>query len=88
MRGQEERDQGSGGRSLQREVLAYALVEYPVPISIAQLCAELGPAAPIERAIDGLVEDGLLEWEGDEIVPTAAAIRFNRIEPIEPPSPD
>jgi hypothetical protein len=82
---------GPGGeeaeRRLQREVLAYELVEHPLPISVTELQEELGWDAEIEAAVGALVAAGLLERQGGEIVPTPAAIRFNRIEPIEPPSP-
>ena len=83
--GQGEEDEEE--RRLHRTVLAYVLVEHPVPTTIADVRRELdlGGDAPIEDAIATLVADGLLAWQGDEIVPTAAALRFHQIEPMEPP---
>ena len=74
-------------RRLHRKVLAYVLVEHPVPTTIIDVRRELefGAGVPIEDAIAALVDDGLLAWQGDEIVPTAAALRFHRVEPMEPP---
>ena len=43
------------------------------------------PPDEVERAVAELVSAGLLMLEGEEIAPTAAAIRFNQIEPIDPP---
>ena len=72
-------------RRLQREVLALALVEHPVRLTLREAQKVLGRPIEIERAVAALVGVGLLALEGEEIVPTPAAIRFNQIEPIEPP---
>jgi hypothetical protein len=81
-----EGGQGKGEeRRLQREVLALALVEHPVRRTLREAQRELGRPIEIERAVAALVAAGLLELEGEEIVPTPAALRFHQIEPIEPP---
>ena len=72
-------------RRLQREVLALVLVEHPVRLTLPEVQKLLGQRIEVEHAVVTLVVDGLLTWEGDEIVPTPPAIRFNEIEPIEPP---
>jgi hypothetical protein len=86
--GQENDDEVE--RRLHRKVLAFVLVEHPVPTTIADVRRELelGGGVPIESAVAVLVEDGLLARQGDEVMPTAAALRFHRIEPMEPPDLD
>jgi hypothetical protein len=72
-------------RGLEREVLALALVEHPVWRTLEELQRVLGRPAEVEGAVEALIADGLLAREGEDIAPTAAAIRFNELEPIEPP---
>jgi hypothetical protein len=79
--------QGSGDGRLQREVLALALVEHPVRHTLAGIQRELERPHEVERAVAALIGDGLLRLEGEEIIPTAAALRFHEIEPIDPPRP-
>jgi hypothetical protein len=78
--------QGSGERRLQREVLALVLVEHPLRLTLREVQKALGRPPEVEIAVAALVADGLLVRDGEEIVPTAAAIRFNELEPIQPPS--
>ena len=88
MRTQGGRSKDDEERRLEREVLALALVEHPVRLALEEASRTLGPIEPteLERAVAALVGAGLLSVEGEEIFPTPAAIRFNEIEPIEPPS--
>ena len=72
-------------RRLEREVLALALVEHPVRLTLQEARRAVGRPIELERAVAALVGAGLLSVEGEEIFPTPAAIRFNEIEPIEPP---
>lgn len=72
-------------RRLRREVLALALVEHPVPLSLREAQQTLGRPIEVERAVAALVGDGLLSLSGEAVVPTPAAIRFHEIEPIDPP---
>jgi hypothetical protein len=76
---------GSEERGLQREVLALVLVEHPVRTTVRDLQKELGRPTEVEGAVAALVDEGLLAREGDDVVPTPAAIRFHEIEPIDPP---
>ena len=72
-------------RRLEREVLALALVEHPVRLTLQEARRTLGRPIELERAVAALVGAGLLSVAGEEIFPTPAAVRFHEIEPIEPP---
>jgi hypothetical protein len=72
-------------KRLQREVLALALVEHPVRLNLQEAQKTLGQPHELERAVAALVSAGLLIIEDEEIAPTPAAIRFNEIEPVDPP---
>lgn len=81
--------QGNEEERVQREVLALALYEHPVRLTLREVQKALGrPGEAVEEAVAALVADGLLALEGEDLVPTAAAIRFNELEPIEPPEPE
>ncbi|HYC82014.1 MAG TPA: hypothetical protein VEB65_09525 [Solirubrobacterales bacterium] len=82
-KGGQSRDEAE--RRLEREVLALALVEHPVRLTLEEARRTLGRPIELERAVAALVGAGLLSVEGEEIFPTPAAVRFNEIEPIEPP---
>lgn len=77
--------QGMDGDRLQRQVLATVLVEHPVRRTLGEVQKELGRPHEVEEAVAALVAAGLLSLEGEELAPTPAALRFNRLEPIEPP---
>jgi hypothetical protein len=83
-------DQGQGNeeetRRLKREVLAFVLVEHPVRLTLGELQSALGRPDLVERAVAALVADELLAREADDVLPTPAAIHFNQLEPIEPPT--
>ncbi|MBS1878174.1 MAG: hypothetical protein JST31_01545 [Actinobacteria bacterium] len=84
----ERRRDGRGNedeRRLQREVLALLLIEQPLRLSLGEVQNVLGRAEAVARAATALAAAGLLAWEGEEVVPTPAAIRFDELEPIEPP---
>jgi hypothetical protein len=83
--GSEKGGQANEELRLQREVLAVALVEHPVRRTLVEVQKAVGRPIEVERAVAALIADGLLALEDDEVVPTAAAIRFHEIEPIEPP---
>lgn len=88
MRTQGGRSKDEEERGLEREVLALALFEHPVRLTLQEVGKALRrPIEPteLERAVAALVGAGLLSVTGEEIFPTPAAIRFNEIEPIEPP---
>jgi len=85
MRRAKGRQGDDGERRLQREVLALVLVEHPVRLTLREVQKAVGRPIEVERAVATLVADGLLALEGDEVAPTPAALRFNQIEPIDPP---
>ena len=82
-RGQSREDEE---RRLEREVLALALVEHPLRLTLQETRRILGRPVELERAVAALVGAGLLSVAGEEFFPTPAAVRFNEIEPIDPPS--
>jgi hypothetical protein len=85
MQNQKGRQGNEGERRLQREVLALVLVEHPVRLTLGEAQKVLGRPIEVEGAVVTLVAGELLAWEGEEIVPTEAALRFNELEPIDPP---
>jgi superfamily II helicase len=70
----------------QREVLALVLAEDSVRLTSSELRARVGGAAEVERAVEALTANDLVVREGDKIVPTPAAIRFDGLMPIGPPT--
>jgi hypothetical protein len=77
--------QGNDEARLEREVLALVLVEHPVRLTLVEVQKTLGRPPDVERALAALIGDGLLVLEGEEVAPTPAAVRFNELEPMEPP---
>jgi hypothetical protein len=64
---------------LQRAVLAFVLAEHPSQLTAGDLTREVGEGA--EQAIDGLARAGLLRREDAAILPTRAALHFDRLAP-------
>lgn len=69
-------------------VLAFVLAEHPSQLTISELTRELSGGATdfdksdaIESAVRDLAGSGLLHYHGDFVVPSRAAVRFNRITP-------
>lgn len=67
-------------------VLAHLLELHPTHLTLAELLLELGSGVDggptrdqHERAIRDLVAAGLLRRDGDSILPTRAALRFEEI---------
>jgi hypothetical protein len=67
-------------RGMQRAVLALALEAHPKPLTIPDLAREIDAADAVEVAVRELVGVGLLECSGVTIRPSAAALRFERLE--------
>jgi len=86
MQDEKDRQGNEGELRLQREVLALVLVEHPLQLTLAEVQKGTG-AFEVERAVAALVADGLLALEGENVVATPAAVRFNELEPIKPPHP-
>ncbi|MGD9737193.1 MAG: hypothetical protein AB7V58_16530 [Solirubrobacterales bacterium] len=81
----QSRDEKEEERRVERELLALALVEHPVRLTLREARRLVGRPIELERAVAALVGAGLLSVEGEDIFPTPAAIRFHEIEPIDPP---
>lgn len=69
-------------------VLAFVLAEHPSQLTILELTRELSggltdfaKSDAIESAIRDLAGSGLLHYHGDFVVPSRAAVRFNRMVP-------
>ncbi len=65
-------------------VLQQVLAFHPAQVTVAELVREVGGESPgfgerdaIERAVRDLAGVGLLHANGDFVVPTRAAVRFN-----------
>jgi hypothetical protein len=63
----------------QRAVLALVLDEHPDQLTTADLEREVGTS---EQAIQDLAVVGLLRRQGDSILPTRAALHFERLEAL------
>jgi len=64
----------------QRAVLSLALEAHPKSLKIPDLAREIDQGDAVERACRDLVGVGLLVCEGVSIRPSAAALRFERLE--------
>lgn len=69
-------------------VLAFVLAEHPAQLTVAELTLELSGGSndfadrdAIQCAVRDLAGSGLLHRLGDFVLPTRAALRFNRIGP-------
>jgi hypothetical protein len=71
-------------RLMRRDLLAFVLAEDSVRRDSSELQARVGGPAEVERAVRILSANDLVVQEGDKIVPTPAAIRFNKLKPIAP----
>lgn len=61
----------------QRAVLALILSEHPAQLTTGELSREVGTA--VEQAVDDLAGFGLLRREGQSVLPTRAALHFDRL---------
>jgi hypothetical protein len=69
-------------------VLAFVLAEHPDQLTVSELARELSKGSnsfaesdAIECAVRDLVGSGLLHCNGEFVLPTRAALRFDRIGP-------
>lgn len=65
--------------TVERAVLGLVLNTHPKSLTIPEVVRQIGGDA-VESAVRDLVSVGLLECQGDSIQPTAAALRFDRLE--------
>jgi hypothetical protein len=69
--------------AVQRAILALILAGDPVPRTVRELAREIGDKDAVERAVEVLVDSGLLEIRGGEsqsLWPTNAARHAHRLE--------
>jgi hypothetical protein len=69
--------------AVQRAILALVLAGDPVPRTVGELACEIGDQDAVERAVEALVDSGLLEIRGGEsqsLWPTPAAREAHRLE--------
>jgi len=67
-------------KKIQRALLALALFEFPTHLQRRKLGWQIAIGKPLERAINELVNVGLLFCEGDEMLPTLPARHFDWLE--------
>lgn len=66
--------------SIQRAVLSLALEAHPKSLAIPDLAREIDAGDAVERAVRDLVGVGLLDCGGITVQPSAAALRFYRLD--------
>ena len=67
-------DQGTQGA-----VMALVLAEHPTQLTLGDLMMEIEDEDAVARAVRDLVAVGLLRREGGSVLPTRAAIHFDRV---------
>jgi hypothetical protein len=63
----------------QRAVLALVLHEHPALLGLSEVEREVDQGDATQRAVRDLVGAGLLRREGASVLPTLAALRFDRL---------
>ena len=72
----------SENTTVERAALALVLSRHPERLTSSELAREFGrPAADrdLERAVQSLVDAGLLHRHGDFLLPSRSALRFDRL---------
>jgi hypothetical protein len=75
-------DQGTPERDdlrAESAVLEFVLSQPPGLLTTRDLLLELEDADAVERAVRDLTAAGLLRQEGESVLPTLAAVRFDRL---------
>ena len=65
--------------AVQSAVLGLVLAEHPALLASDEVERELGADDAVERAVRDLTGAGLLRQEGATVLPTRAALAFNRL---------
>ncbi len=63
----------------QRAVLSLVLNEHPALLAAGEVEREIGAGDAAERALSDLTGAGLLRREGATVLPTRAALHFDRL---------
>jgi hypothetical protein len=64
----------------QGAVLAFVLSEHPTQLTLGDLMMEIVDEDAVARAVRDLVAVGLLRRNGDSLLPTLAALRFDWLD--------
>jgi hypothetical protein len=72
-------DHRNGDDRAQRAVLSLVLDEHPALLAASEVEREIGVGDATERAMRDLIYVGLLRREGASILPTRAALHFDRL---------
>jgi hypothetical protein len=72
-------DQGNPDTATQRAVLSLVLNEHPALLAASEVEREVGASDAVERAVLDLTGAGLLRREGATVLPTRAALHFDRL---------
>jgi hypothetical protein len=63
----------------QRAVLSLVLDEHPALLAAEEIGREVGAGDAVDRALSDLTGAGLLRREGATVLPTRAALHFDRL---------
>jgi hypothetical protein len=69
----------TGDAATQRAVLSLVLHEHPALLAAEEVEREIGAGDSTERAMRDLTGVGLLRREGASVLPTRAALHFDRL---------
>lgn len=72
-------DNRNADTAAQRAVLSLVLHEHPSLLASDEVEREIGPGDAVERAMQDLTGAGLLRREGATLLPTRAALAFDRL---------
>jgi len=72
-------DNRNADRATQHAVLSLVLHEHPTLLAASEIEREIGPGDATERAMRDLTGVGLLRREGASVLPTRAALHFDRL---------
>ncbi|MCW2987240.1 MAG: hypothetical protein JWM24_178 [Solirubrobacterales bacterium] len=72
-------DQGNPDAATQRAVLSLILNEHPTLLASEEVEREVGVGDATERAMRDLAGAGLIRKEGVTVLPTRAALHFDRL---------
>lgn len=72
-------DHGNADAASQRAVLSLVLHEHPAILASDEVEREVGSGDATERAMRDLTGVGLLRREGVSVLPTRAALAFDRL---------
>jgi predicted transcriptional regulator len=72
-------DHGNADAASQRAVLSLVLNEHPACLASDEISREIGVGDAVARALRDLTGVGLLRQEGASVLPTRAALHFDRL---------